>query len=73
MAHTVRSLKWYLNFRQALYLDHCYLTFLCYLIRFFHEKGIAYYTDNNTPHSTNKNLKILLHELEELDTLFKIC
>ena len=35
--------------------------FLCYLIQFFPELDIAYYTDQNTPHSPNKSLNKILH------------
>ena len=46
--------------------------FLCNLFQFSTNLDITNYADANTPHSTNKNLNKLLHDLEKMsDTLFK--
>ena len=47
--------------------------FLCELLSFVPDIGIANYADNNTPHATNKHLETVLKDLEQgSDTLFKL-
>ena len=46
--------------------------FPCDLFQFFPDVDIANYADDNTPHSSNKNLNKVLHDLEKIsNTLFK--
>ena len=46
--------------------------FLCDLFQFSPDVDIAKNVDDNTPHSSNKNLNKILHDLEKIsDTLFK--
>ena len=46
--------------------------FSCDIFRFFLDLDVTNYADDNIPHSTNMNLKKVLHDLEKmLNTLFK--
>ena len=59
MALTVRGLRFSSEIRKAPYLDHCYSTYSCATYSsFFPGVDIANYADDNTPHSSNINLKI---------------
>ena len=72
MAHTVCGLILSPRLRKAPYSDHCHFNiFLCDLFQFFPDLDIANYADDNTPHSTNKNLNVLRDLEKESNNLFK--
>ena len=44
--------------------------FPCDLFQFFPDVDIANYADDNTPHSSNKNLNKVLHDLKKIQILY---